>query len=246
MITFTQYLDEAYTADMKKYIPSEKLKGIGDYLAKNERQSVQELDFVELKKGWKVKDFETHEYAIWEFDTGLVALSKKVIGGKAHKFVYPEQAAGGYMEGSMKKNVKHVWVFDHNYESDTRRKQWDREDSKRTNDKLDAVQKKVQQISAKGVYNQLKDMVENAGLKLFHAYLRNNGSAYVRISSHFGMKFDGMECEIHYSENKWNIDMSFKHIPFNRIDECTKRMNEYAKLVKDLEKFDVSKLPLED
>ena len=74
MITFTEYLNEAYTADMKKYIPVDKLKGIGDYLAKKEHLSVQEMDFTELKKGWKVKDFEEHEYAIWEFDTGLVAL----------------------------------------------------------------------------------------------------------------------------------------------------------------------------
>ena len=247
MITFTQYLDEAYSADMKKYIPSDKLKGIGDYLAKHEHLSVQEMDFTELKKGWKVKDFESHEYAIWEFDTGLVALSKKVIGGKAHKFQYPEQAAGGYMEGSMKKNVKHVWVFDYKYDANTRTKQWDRADNKKTNDKLDDIQKKMHQVKAKGTYEQIKKLAEKAGLYLWHGYIRSNGDPYVSISQHYDMnKYDGIECKIHYSENSWHTDIKFKNIKFNRLDECKKRLEEYTKLAKELEKIDLSMLPLED
>ena len=247
MITFTEYLNEAYTSDMKKYIPVEKLKGIGDYLAKKEHISVQDMDFVELKKGWKFKDFEEHEYAIWEFDTGLVALSKKVVGGKAHKFQYPEQAAGSYMEGSMKKNVKHVWVFDYKYEANIRTKQWDREDNKRTNDKLDDVQKKMHQVKSKGTYNKLKELAEKAGLYLWHGFIRSNGEPYVSISQHYDInKYDGIKCEIHYSNNKWHADIKFENIKFDKLDECKKRLDTYTKLAKELEKLDLSMLPLDD
>lgn len=246
MITFTEYLNEAYTSDMKKYIPTEKLKGIGDYLAKKEHISVQDIDFVELKKGWKLKDYEACKYAIWEFDTGLVALSKRVTGGKAHEFVYPEDVKG-YMDGSMKKNVKHGWVFDGNFDNSLRKKQWDRADNKKTNDKLDDVQNKMHQVKSKGTYNKLKELAEKAGLYLWHGFIRSNGEPYVSISPHYDKnKYDGIECEIHYSNNKWNADIKFKNIKFDRLDECKKRLDDYTKLARELEKIDLSMLPLDD
>ncbi len=246
MITFTEYLNEAYTADMRKYIPADKLKEFGDYLAKKSHISVQDIDFVELKKGWKLKDYETRDYAIWEFDTGLFALTKRVTGGKAHEFVYPEDVKG-YMEGSMKKNVKHVWVFDGKFDNSLRKKQWDRENNKRTDDKLDDIQKKMHQVKSKGSYNKLKELAEKAGLYLWHGFIRSNGEPYVSISQHYDKhKYDGIECEIHYSNNKWNADIKFKNIKFDRLDECKKRLEEYTKLAKELEKIDLSMLPLED
>lgn len=247
MITFTEYLNEAYTADMRKFIPADKLKEIGDYLAKKERLSVQDIDFVELKKGWKIKDYETHDYAIWEFDTGLFALSKRVTGGKAHQFVYPEQVSRGYMDGSMKKSVKHLWVFDYDRNANVHRKIRDREDSKLTNDKLDDVQKKMHQVKSKATYNKVKELAEKAGLYLWHGYIRSNGEPYVSISPHYDMnKYDGIKCSIHYSNNKWYTDIKFENIKFDRLDECKKRLEEYTKLAKELEKIDLSMLPLED
>ena len=244
MITFTEYLEEAYTADMRKYIPADKLKGIGDYLAKNGHMSVQDIDFVELKKGWKLKDYEARDYAIWEFDTGLFALTKRVIGGKAHEFVYPEHVKG-YMDGSMKKNVKHVWVFDGKFDNSIRNKQWDRRDSRKTNDKLDDIQNKMHQVKAKGTYNHLKEIVEKAGLYLWQAEIRY-GSPYVHISTRSDKMYDGIECSIHYSENRWHTDIKFKDIIFDRLDECKKHLEEYTKLAKELKKIDLSMLPLDD
>ena len=246
MITFTEFLEEDYTADMKKYIPSDKLKEFGDYLAKKGHMSVQDIDFVELKKGWKIKDYEARDYAIWEFDTGLFALTKRVTGGKAHEFVYPEHVKG-YMDGSMKKNVKHVWVFDGKVDNSLRKKQWDRENNKRTDDKLDDIQKKMHQVKSKGTYEQIKKLAEKAGLYLWHGYIRSNGEPYVSISQHYDKhKYDGINCEIHYSNNKWYADIKFKDIKFDRLDECKKRLEEYTKLAKELEKIDLSMLPLED
>jgi hypothetical protein len=246
MITFTEYLNEAYTADMKKYIPTDKLKGIGDYLAKKGHMSVQDIDFVELKKGWKIKDYEARDYAIWEFDTGLFALTKRVTGGKAHEFVYPEHVKG-YMDGSMKKNVKHVWVFDGKFDNSIRNKQWDRRDSQKTNDKLDDIQKKMHQVKSKGTYEQIKKLAEKAWLYLWHGYIRSNGDPYVSISQNYDVnKYDGIDCEIHYSNNKWYADIKFKNIKFDKLDECKKRLEEYTKLAKELEKIDLSMLPLED
>jgi hypothetical protein len=230
---------------MRKYIPTDKLKEFGDYLAKKEHMSVQDIDFVELKKGWKIKDYEACKYAIWEFDTGLFALTKRVTGGKAHEFVYPEDVKG-YMEGSMKKNVKHVWVFDGKFDNSLRKKQWNREDNKKTDDKLDDIQKKMHQVKSKGTYEQIKKLAENAGLYLWQAEIRY-GEPYVNISQHYDKhKYDGIECEIHYSNNKWHADIKFKDIKFDRLDECKKRLEEYTKLAKELEKIDLSMLPLED
>ena len=99
----------------------------------------------------------------------------------------------------MKKNVKHVWVFDYKYDANTRTKQWDREDNKRTNDKLDDIQKKMHQVKSKGTYNKLKELAEKAGLYLWHGFIRSNGEPYVSISQHYDKhKYDGIECEIHY------------------------------------------------
>jgi hypothetical protein len=103
----------------------------------------------------------------------------------------------------------------------------------------------MHQVKSKGTYEQIKKLAEKAGLYLWQAEIKYGGP-YVHISTRSDLKYDGIDCEIHYSENRWHTDIKFKDIIFDRLDECKKRLDDYTKLAKELEKIDLSMLPLED
>lgn len=241
MLTFTEYLEEAYTADMKKEIPSQSLQDIGNILAKHSHISVQDTEFTHLKKGWKKADIESNTYAIWKFTDGTVALSSLRSNNK-HVFDYPEHIKGdNVVPSSLKKETKNVWVF--NYEADVERKQIKRYISHNSSDKLDAVQNKIKKMSPTSVYTKLNKLVTDAGLKLEQAHIRGDGTPYVSIytvpNSVLGNK--GFKARIEYNK-EWNIkiycDSNCKH-----LDEYGDFVNDMNKLYSELKKIDLTQLP---
>lgn len=248
MITFTEYLNEAYTSDMKKEISQQDLQAIGNILAKKHNISVQDTDFMHLKKGWKKADVEGHRYAIWQFTDDTVALSgyQEFSNKGPHKFYYPDNKYGEKADiASLKKETKNVWVFD-KILGDTGsnrvwNKQYNRYISQQGGDKLDAVRNKVNKLSPTGMYQRVKKLVESYGLKLLFAY--NNGPASIRVNIAYPDLPSGINCGLHYdAAGGWYADLSYDR-QADEFDEFKKVVDKMHKLVSELEKLDMSELP---
>jgi hypothetical protein len=252
MITFTEYLEEAYSADMKKLIPADKLQEIGNYFAKNFNISVQDSDFIPVKKSWKKSDIESHRYAIWLFKDETVAISNSYFSTGEHTFAYPKSYDGKKLTTTIKKDVKNVWCVDdfsdeeesdYIEKNDVFYKRLNRKSNKKTNDKIDAIQHKVDKLSPTRPYKQLETLAVNAGLKLEAAHLRLDGSPYVSIysipNSAIGKK--GFNVRFEYNKD-WNIkiycDSNCKH-----LNEYSKFVDDMNKLYAEMKKIDLAQLP---
>lgn len=252
MITFTEFLDEAYSADMKKLIPADKLQEIGNYFAKTFNISVQDSDFIPIKKSWKKSDIEAHHYALWLFKDGSIAISNSYFSTGEHTFAYPKSYDGKKVTTTIKKDVKNVWCVD-NFSDDEESdyiekndvfyKRLGRKTNKRTDDKIDAIQHKVDKLSPTRPYKQLEKLAVDAGLKLEAAHLRLDGSPFVSIysipNSAIGRK--GFNVRFEYNKD-WNIkiycDSNCKH-----LDEYSKFVDDMNKLYTELKKIELKQLP---
>ena len=249
MITFTQYLEEAYSADMKKLIPADKLQEIGNYFAKTHDISVQDSEFIPVKKSWKKSDIESHHYAVWLLKDGTIAISNSYFSGGEHTFSYPKSYDGKKVTTTIKKDVKNVWCIDnftddeYTDDNDVSDKRRDRKWSKKTNDKIDAIQHKVDKLSPTRPYKQIEKLATEAGLKLESAHLRLDGTPYVSMYAIPVSAIGKKGFHVHFEYNKdWKVQIS--------CDSNCKHLDEYAKFVEDmnklyaeLKKIDLKQLP---
>lgn len=235
MITFTEYLEEAYTADMKKLIPSDKLKEIGQFLAQN-NVSAQDSDFVSIPKKWKLSDLEDYEWCVFLLNNDTVAMSR------FGRIEYPHRQK---IDGTFKKEVKAVFGFNPEWSDEVkmRKKQWGRYENKHIKDKLDDVQTKVKKLSPTGVYQQMKKLVEGAGLKLSYAFY-DGKNPRVSITSIFNTQTSTkyFYTDIEY-DNRWYVNIKCQNIKPSAIEDYKKYVDYITPIVKELEKFDLTQLP---
>lgn len=149
MPTFAEYLNEAYSTDMKKLIPSDKLKEIGYYLSTH-IVSAQDGNFIKLPKNWKLSDLKDYEWCIFLLNDDTIAISKE------GKIRHPYYHASKKIDETFKKEVKAVFGLNQEWSETVKLsdKMYKRFENKRIKDKLDDVQKKVKKLTLSDYINK--------------------------------------------------------------------------------------------
>lgn len=242
-----EFLEEAYTPEMKKVFTSAELSEIGKFFADNHLLSVQDSDFVALPKNWKKSTLVKYEFCILKSENGnFVITTKNGLGGTYHYDIYNSYDKRSHNHVFETGDNKHypiafglkpsVKAFGISIIQKERAK------NKVITDKLDAVQDKVKTLSPTSTYGKMKSLCEKYDFHLNKAYIKNE-TPHVQIGI---FKWsEAFSADILYKDNKWLISVytPSKDLSLDSVVNTLSKFESISKFYADLKKLDISDLP---
>lgn len=237
MISFNTYLNESYSSDMKKLIPSNILKYIGDIFAKY-KMSINKAQFTRLNNQ-EYHDTKKFTYLI------LVTKSDNVIVFKNHiiyNYVvlvkYKKDNYSDYaniLDYEKNNDIKYVWGTTIAYDKNVDTLQTQRKDNKNIIDKLDSTNYK---ISTQIAYNKLDNIIKEHNLKIITATPKYISFQSTLLDSKFSINYNQEDKEYRF----WH---QVEFTTSKEIDDYINKLKKHnlKELDNKLKDFDVSKLP---
>ena len=168
-----EFLEEAYTPEMKQLISKEELSKIGNFINKRFDISAQNTNFHSLQN-ISTQNMKDYDHAIVVMNSGLVSIVKK--SKNSLEYVYPQNY--GTLTAKDVKNIKAAFVFNWKVQNDTSILRQERQRVKPGEDillkKSQRLQKKIEYSKNKAI-EDLKTLCAKHDLTIRYAYAVENG-----------------------------------------------------------------------
>lgn len=260
MITFGEYLNEAYTNDMKIYLSKQQLSDIGNAFNKNFSISVQNVDFHDLGDKITLDKIKKYDYCIIIFNDGSAKIGSISLDSQPKVLtVWPDKSIIGVKE---RKDIKRVFGFDITEANKTNRLKRDRYKAKLDTGDDDPLIKQSNALKSKiearnnKVLKELNALCSQYGAKVDSAFrmsgennfylkiekeLANLCTLTIRISNNYGNKIPEMEVSIS------GLLLTGKKTVSNFYDfvDQVKSVKDFVKKLEDM-KSEFKELPFEE
>lgn len=232
MQSFFQFINEAYSTDMKNVFTSNQLSKIGAFFNKKLNVSVQDSTFKHYtNKNFKVKYAVENSYVVCKMLDGIFVIVE-VINQRNYKVVYCEDSARHFAD--VMKNV--IWdttdffVFDMraNVDKDLRTQ---RNNNKIVTDKL---------LQKQGIIDK-KKLLQNDYVKSLNSQLRKYkiGFADLCIVTHSGGQSELALHKQWLGENKYvNIYIKDYYSAYEKVNSIDFKVQPISSDLKDLSEID--------
>ena len=242
-----EFLEEAYSTEMKKAFTSSELSEIGKFFADKHLLSVQDSDFVALPKNWKKSTLNKYDFCILKSENGnFVITAKNGLGASYHYDIYnsyDKRPHNHVFETGDNKHYPIAFGLKTNAKAlSVSFTQKDRASNSITTDKLDAVQNKVKILSPTSTYGKLKSLCQKYGFQLKKAYV-----SYETPTVRIGIfnRNEEFSADIAYLENEWLISVyaPSKDMSMDSVVNSLSKFDNVAKFYAEVKKLDISDLP---
>lgn len=174
-----EFLEEAYSPEMKKLISKEELSKIGNFINKHFDISAQNTNFHSLQN-ISTQNMKDYDHAIVVMNSGLVSIVKK--SGNSLEYVYPQNY--GTLTAKDVKNIKAAFVFNWKVQNDSSILRQERQRMKPGEDilvkKSELIHKIIDQ-SKNEVHKKLSALCAKYKIIAKHAYSEENGRWSIRV-----------------------------------------------------------------
>ena len=239
-----EFLEEAYSPEMKKVFTSSQLGEVGSFLAKQEKISVQDSDFKPLPAKWKLTDLKNYKYCIFKDNSGNIIVSERNYGTGRHYCIYPPVVSHKDIDASVKKSIALAFGLVENLDSTIRDKQYDRRQSRNFTDKLTDVNNRVKALSPTSTVGKLKALCKKYNSDLYGAAI-DHGQPYVSIVVG-GITNEVVCIHLEYTKGAWKMRIntpSYYNLTPKHIMNAKETFDNALKLYDEVKDFDLSDLP---
>lgn len=236
-----EFLEEAYTPEMKQLISKEELSKIGNFLNKRFNLSVQDTKFYQWKN-LDTQHLKYAEFAIVVMTDNSVKIVKK--SGNSLEIVYPNSY--GTLTAKDMKHVKAAFGLDmHRYGENANYTGSLKNQRERAKPGEDILLKKSQRLQKKIEYSKnkaiedLKTLCAKYNLNIRHAYAEEDGCWSIRVENSSKLGDISLNYNTLYSRNpRAEISFGGKLITsINDFKEYVNMMDDFKKFLEELEKL---------
>lgn len=236
-----EFLEEAYSPEMKKFIPKEELSKLGNFLNKRYNISVQNASFVHWEKEFETRLLKSEEFAILVMDDDSVKVAEKQ--GNSLQIVYPN--AYGTITAKDMKHIKAAFGLSQTYYNSTmsikRERRWAKPKEDILVKKSRVLQKKIEYSKNKAM-EDLKALCFEHIVTIISAYSDENGRWSIRAKKESPAGDISLYYSTEYSK-KPRVEISVGGKLITSIDDFevySIAVERFYKFLKEIEKLSSS------